>query len=839
MLTNETAIEDLASEFTTSIRVSVDPTGFTPTVLTPRAEIIDADPSVELEDVTTEPSAVVVEAIPVITTPRTRQRRNGRRRAPAPTGSRKRTVEETEAAEAENDSCKRHKHGQKYARRQQLNRQDIVQDLMDNDGQEFLKDVDPDNPEPGWELEKELDINAIERDQRGFFKQFSLFLGGLKHHKLKHKDGTMQAALHEKIKRHTTAVNNLWRQAHRPIPFTYKSLIAEFLSNKRKKEKKMKADGDIVVNHSRAAMSFELYRALGWFFLVTGNIFAHVFLIYCWNMMVRNCNCDDLNFLYVQWMQDALCTMTESTKTNKDGKRDGEQLVDKHIYANPLMPEICPILGLAMYLLVYPQVGTRKSKRFFPGKDTHVRFNVDIQKAIANPSFRRYLINRGIPFHNIGAYSTRKGASTYCTSGTTAGPSVVVVCQRAGWSMGPTLERYLKNGQAGDQFCGRVVCGLPQLTWQFATLPPHFKDVGAGPEWDEIVRALNIAFPYSKSWGPKFAPVCIYMLASLAHHHEWICEKLPINHPVRQTRLFQGQLLPRIKTFLATGKDVKLRPTGIPPWCVMFMIMNEIKEKVTGLRNDVKELPQTIKECIRQALHERDTENGTASMTVVRQLLQAHTERISALLDSRLQSLTVRGGIPAENTATVSSLPSLRDRYGVWFWAHSSGPAKYREIRGRYLPKDFRLCYDLKDKRRHEDVDASSTIITRKKVTVLDAWNFWFFGLPHGDKHIRPLYKLEKDPKFHFNVDNARKRYSDIKGLILGMLDVLQMNGITVSAINDTPQEIQELFPQAFNLMEKYIQNNHPRNWKDKTYKETCTCTTMKKHYYEAKKNVS
>ena len=127
-------------------------------------------------------------------------------------------------------------------------------------------------------------------------------------------------------------------------------------------------------------------------------------------------------------------------KPGKDDKRDGEQLVDKHIYANPLMTEICPILGLTMYLLVYPQVGTRKSKRFFPGKDTHVRFNVGIQKAIANPSFRRYLINRGIPFHNVGAYSTRKGASTYCTSGATAGLSVVVVCQRAGWSMGPTLD---------------------------------------------------------------------------------------------------------------------------------------------------------------------------------------------------------------------------------------------------------------------------------------------------------------------------------------------------------------------------------------------------------------
>ena len=354
MLVHDTTVEDLVSEFTTSIRVSIDPTGFTPTVLTPIEDSAAVgNHTTEAVDLVAETSTVITEPIPatVLTTPMARtHRRPSRRRLPAPEGSRKRTVEETEAAEAENASCKRHKHGQRYARRQQLNLQDIVQDLMDNEGGHFLKDVDPDDCEPGWELTKELDIDSIEGDQRGFFKQLSLFLGGLKHHKLKNRDGTMQAAMHEKIKRHATAVNNLWRKAHRPIPFTYRSLIAEFLSNKRKKEKKLKADGDIVGHHSREAMSFELYRALGWYFLVTGNIFAHVFLEYCWNMMVRNCNCDDLNFMHVQWHQDALCRMVESTKTNKDGKRDGEQLVDKHIYANPLMSEICPILGLAMYL---------------------------------------------------------------------------------------------------------------------------------------------------------------------------------------------------------------------------------------------------------------------------------------------------------------------------------------------------------------------------------------------------------------------------------------------------------------------------------------------------------
>ena len=69
------------------------------------------------------------------------------------------------------------------------------------------------------------------------------------------------------------------------------------------------------------------------------------------------------------------------------------------------------------------------------------------------------------------------------------------------------------------------------------------------------------------------------------------------------------------------------------------------------------------------------------------------------------------------------------------------------------------------------------------------------------------------------------------------MVHLLQLNGITVSVTDNTPEEIQSFFPEAFNLMEKYIQDHHPKNWSDKTYKETCTCTTMKKHYFEAKRN--
>ena len=82
-----------------------------------------------------------------------------------------------------------------------------------------------------------------------------------------------------------------------------------------------------------------------------------------------------------------------------------------------------------------------------------------------------YPRSRGIPFHSMHrCLQYKKGASTYCTSGTTAGPSVVVVCQRAGWSMGPTLERYLKMDKHvtsfADELCA-VFLNLPGSSQHF------------------------------------------------------------------------------------------------------------------------------------------------------------------------------------------------------------------------------------------------------------------------------------------------------------------------------------------------------------------------------------
>ena len=64
------------------------------------------------------------------------------------------------------------------------------------------------------------------------------------------------------------------------------------------------------------------------------------------------------------------------TKTNKEGKQD-VQKDWKHIYANIWIPQICAILGMAMYFLGNPMIGAQpNSKKFFPGKFNHNEFPI-------------------------------------------------------------------------------------------------------------------------------------------------------------------------------------------------------------------------------------------------------------------------------------------------------------------------------------------------------------------------------------------------------------------------------------------------------------------------------
>ena len=81
------------------------------------------------------------------------------------------------------------------------------------------------------------------------------------------------------------------------------------------------------------------------------------------------------------------------------------------------------------------------------------------------------MIEFGIKIEDIGVHSLRKGAASFVSSGSTCAPPQVATNIRARWSMGIIQDTYLRYEAAGDQYVGRVVCGLPLSSPKFAVLP--------------------------------------------------------------------------------------------------------------------------------------------------------------------------------------------------------------------------------------------------------------------------------------------------------------------------------------------------------------------------------
>jgi hypothetical protein len=132
-------------------------------------------------------------------------------------------------------------------------------------------------------------------------------------------------------------------------------------------------------------------------------------------------------------------------------------------------------------------------------------------------------------YDDLGTHSMRKGAATYASSGSSMTPSAAAIHLRAGWKLGGVQDTYLRYESAGDMYVGRVVSGLPIHNPEFDVVGPFLQ---GDDNYAELVRTCFINIPDNLVF---IAGRC---LASLVYHHEFICETLTINHPVRRSALF-------------------------------------------------------------------------------------------------------------------------------------------------------------------------------------------------------------------------------------------------------------------------------------------------------------
>ena len=264
------------------------------------------------------------------------------------------------------------------------------------------------------------------------------------------------------------------------------------------------------------------------------------------------------DWLILVWLPGVNC-ITRGVKFFFLEKRVGWRKCCAHVVF-VRVKQICPFLQLALLLLKYPFNGNRTKGKLIPrdnfkkvlenlvrGKKCQctLLFETDgfdtCQCGLNAEEKRRQLfikdlLDDGLSMQDIGTHSWRKGSASFAACGTTAGPSIVSICIRAGWKISNVLKRYLSMENAGDWFLGRVVTGLPLYDKKFSVLPPRFKQDMSEDDRAFVDSTLAIVFPNPEKWGDHMVPIFRHLLATLAWHDEYL-QSLPKTHFFRSSYL--------------------------------------------------------------------------------------------------------------------------------------------------------------------------------------------------------------------------------------------------------------------------------------------------------------
>ena len=219
---------------------------------------------------------------------------------------------------------------------------------------------------------------------------------------------------------------------------------------------------------------------------------------------------------------------------------------------------------------------------------------------------------------NIGTHSIRKGAATFASSGSTGGPSIVSICLRCGWALGNVLERYFKYEDAGDQFVGRVIAGLPVNTSKFSVLPPHFVDL----ESSCVKRGIQAMFP-ALSTVPQLSSILYLLLASLVYHFDFLHSTLPADHAFRFTPLFTDKdLLSSLRNVLVSGYESPyLVATGIPPHVEVYKLLEKNERSIS-------KMPTLIMNGIAQVIEDKGVKAGHITRDILESVLKSALSKI-------------------------------------------------------------------------------------------------------------------------------------------------------------------------------------------------------------------
>lgn len=142
--------------------------------------------------------------------------------------------------------------------------------------------------------------------------------------------------------------------------------INDCVKGYKKSIAKKKAEGVMSVTEGKSRLTFAGYCAIckemmhlrpeGTKNRFAQSTFAWSFMTLSWNLMARCNSVNSIMLQHIDWKNDSLTVTFAKHKGDQTGEGLGNE---KHVYANPLNPTICPILALAVLVFTkHRQINT-------------------------------------------------------------------------------------------------------------------------------------------------------------------------------------------------------------------------------------------------------------------------------------------------------------------------------------------------------------------------------------------------------------------------------------------------------------------------------------------------
>jgi len=302
------------------------------------------------------------------------------------------------------------------------------------------------------------------------------------------------------------------------------------------------------------------------------GIFAQLFTKLSVNTIGRSDNIKDLLGKNIGWGNDSLRLFFGNSKSDIEGEATSEI---KQLYANPFFPQICVVLGFAIYTWCKHRPANGDI-HLFDGGEQNKRYYRQMMQALKEIPEH---IDMGCQRADIGTHSSRNFAESTSAS-KIDGPSKEMVCLRAGQSVGRTQDCYMKAEEGGDALVGRTLAQLNFTADEFDILPPHF-----GPDTLRELndRGWNTILPCYNNLPPSYQRAIPYLFANLVYHYH--CGNLqliglPEDHllylqPIFTNRSLIDSLKGRVILVHGYCQLTQMSAQGVPGF---IMIQREVRQ---------------------------------------------------------------------------------------------------------------------------------------------------------------------------------------------------------------------------------------------------------------------